>query len=454
MFRLTRLRHWIALLPLVFIGASHAEPAPETAAAMQLLKNRCFSCHNEEKAKGGLVMTTHEKLLKGGDSGAALAPGEPEKSPLITSLAPDADPHMPPKKQLSPAHIATLTAWVKAGAPWDTAALIAPPRPVTLTTLPTNYQPVLALALSPDAKRLAAGCGSELLIYEVGEKELTLLGRASAHPDPIQSLAWSPDGARIATGAFRRVVIWNAQELSAERVLRDELTDRITAARFTPNGERLILADGRIAESGIVRVIDARAGTIQASWPAHADMIADLAISADGKLLATAGADKLVKLWDLATLKETAKIEAHSSQVLAVAFHPDGSQLVTGGADQQLKAWDVKTREQTMQLGRHSAPITGATWVAAGPAIFASTDTGSLLRYSDFKPHTGAQSSDSANERKYDAAADTVLNCLAASADAQRVFAGSHEGRILGWNKDGKLVINHPIRPAAATAAK
>ena len=54
-----------------------------SAEAMQLLKNRCFSCHNEEKAKGGLVMTSHEKLLKGGESGAAVVPGEPEKSAVI-----------------------------------------------------------------------------------------------------------------------------------------------------------------------------------------------------------------------------------------------------------------------------------------------------------------------------------------------------------------------------------
>jgi hypothetical protein len=91
----------VALLSLVGMACA-GEPQPDTAAAMQLLKNRCFSCHNEEKAKGGLVMTAHEKLLKGGDGGAALVPGEPEKSPLITSLAADADPHMPPKKQLSP----------------------------------------------------------------------------------------------------------------------------------------------------------------------------------------------------------------------------------------------------------------------------------------------------------------------------------------------------------------
>lgn len=441
---------WLALIGGLALSSpwGRAENAPE--AAMVLLKNRCFSCHNEQKAKGGLVMNSREALLKGGDNGAALTPGEPDKSPVITSLAADADPHMPPKKQLSPEQIATLTAWVKNGAEWDASALKGKPREVTLAPLPASYHPVLAVALSPDGARLAASCGNDLVLYQVGEKELTFLARASAHPDPIQSIAWSKDGARLATGAFRRVVLWNARELSAERVIRDGLTDRVTSIRFTP--DRLLIADGRIAEEGVLRVADPATGAITAAWTAHADLIQDLAVSPDGKLVATAGADRLVKLWDLAAQKETGRIEGHSSQVLTVAFNADGTQLVTGGADQQLKAWDVKTRDQAMLLGQHKSAVNAAAWVATGPSVFAITDAGSLLRYKDFKPHTGAQSSDSATERRYEAAPITLYS-LAVSANAERVFAGAHDGRILGWNKDGKLTIQVSAQaPASAPA--
>src|SRR5688572_33248307 len=66
---------------------------------MRLLHNNCLSCHNAEKSKGGLQLTSREALLKGGDNGPVVAPGEPQESLIFKVLAPDADPHMPPKKQ-------------------------------------------------------------------------------------------------------------------------------------------------------------------------------------------------------------------------------------------------------------------------------------------------------------------------------------------------------------------
>ena len=426
---------------------------------MRLLKTKCFSCHNEQKQKGGLVMTSRETLLKGGDDGAVAVPGAPEESALITSLDEEADPHMPPKKQLSPAQIETLQQWVKAGAVWDAAALADPPktaRAITIAPPPGSYRPVLAMALSPDGTRLAAGCGNQLIIYDVTEAKFAAIARASAQSDPVQSVAWSGDGKWLATGAFRRVMIWNPESLAVEREIVEGLTDRITALRFLPDGKQLALADGRVAEEGTVRLLETGTGALGASWKAHADTIFDLAVSSDGQLLATAGGDKLVKVWELATRKEIARLEGHVAQVLTLGFSADASQIVTGGADQQLSVWDLKTRERTMKLGTHTAAITGAVWSPAGPAVFAATDAGGLLRYSELKAATGAQSSESANERKFESA-DTALLCLAATANGERVFAGSHDGRVFAWNKDGKIVTKREVvepEPVTAMVAK
>ena len=350
-----------------------AEPPSSTAGAMRLLKTNCFSCHNEEKKKSGLVMTSREALLKGGDNGEAIVAGSPEKSALIAALDADADPHMPPKKQLGDADINTLRRWIADGAPWDAAALKAQPsapRTVALLPLPLAYHPVLALALSPDGTRLAGGWGNQVVLFDAAAKDPVLLDRASAHPDPVQSVAWSADGKHLATGAFRRVVLWNPETLAPEREVTAGLTDRITALRFLPDGKRLVIADGRVTEEGTVRIIDVETGAIQSSWLAHGDTIFDLALSADGKTLATAGGDKLIKIWDLDSHAEIARLEGHVAQVLSIAFNADATQLVTAGADQQLKAWDVKTKERISSLGTHNVAVNAVAWVEGGASGF------------------------------------------------------------------------------------
>jgi hypothetical protein len=61
------------------------------------------------------------------------------------------------------------------------------------------------------------------------------------------------------------------------------------------------------------------------------------------------------------------------------------------------------------------------------------------MRYGDLKAHTGAQSSETGNEKAL-GRSGTSLYCVAARADGTRVFAGSAEGRIVGWDRDGKQV--------------
>ena len=432
-----------------------AESKADAAGAMRVLKANCFSCHNDQKKKGGLVMTSREALMKGGDDGAVLTVGKPEASLLISALAADADPHMPPKKQIAAAQIELLRRWVKEGALWDAAALKdqpSAPRTVSLASLPAAYRPVLALALSPDAKRLAVGCRNEVVLYDVTGKEPAVVARGSAHLDPVQSIAWSPDGKRIATGAFRRIVLWNGESLAQEREITGGLSDRIAALRFLPDGKQLLAADGRVSEEGTVRIIEAATGAIAASWVAHSDTIFDLALSRDGKLLATAGGDRLVKIWDVATRKETARFEGHTAQVLAVAFDEKATQLISGGADQQLKLWDVKTRERINSLGRHTSAVTSLEWVQGGPTIFAATDGGDAQRYTELQAHNGTQSSGSAKERLLEGAG-SALHCITASADGEHVFAGTQDGRLLAWDKAGKLTSTIEVR-ATKTAVK
>jgi WD40 repeat protein len=289
------------------------------------------------------------------------------------------------------------------------------------------------------------------VIYDTTDAKLPILARGSAHPEPVESIAWTPDGKRLATGAYRRVVLWDADVLEAEARVAVGLTGRIAAIRFI-DSSTLAVADGQVAEEGTIRLVDANCGSVVESWVAHSDSIFDLAVTSDGGRLASAGGDKLVKIWDLQTRTEIARLEGHQSQVLTVRFDTTGERLLTGGADQQLKVWSVKTKDRIMTLGKHSAAINGAVWIEAGPAVLAITDAGGAVRYTDLKEHSGTEGSSSGTERKLESA-DTPLYCMAATAAGDRIFAGSHDGRIFVWDKDGKLTNKLETNASAVTVS-
>jgi len=106
-------------------GTASAAPAPEQieffeAKIRPLFADHCYSCHSaKEKIKGGLRLDAPAAMLKGGDSGPAIVPRDPDASLLIKAVRyTDEDLQMPPKdKKLAANQIALLEAWVKMGAP-------------------------------------------------------------------------------------------------------------------------------------------------------------------------------------------------------------------------------------------------------------------------------------------------------------------------------------------------
>ncbi len=117
-----------AMLPAS--GGQGTKPAPpKTQAAPQdieffetkvrpLLFEKCFGCHGKAQQQGGLRLDTLAATLHGGGSGAALVPGNPEKSLLVKAIHYDGALKMPPAGKLKPEEIAALTEWIKRGAIW------------------------------------------------------------------------------------------------------------------------------------------------------------------------------------------------------------------------------------------------------------------------------------------------------------------------------------------------
>jgi cytochrome c553 len=90
-----------------------------------VLVDNCYNCHSANtNAKGGLRVDDRNGLLHGGNSGAAVIPGQPDKSLLIKAVQyKDDNLQMPPKKQLSAEQVADLTTWINDGAAWPAVAV-------------------------------------------------------------------------------------------------------------------------------------------------------------------------------------------------------------------------------------------------------------------------------------------------------------------------------------------
>src|SRR5882672_2714086 len=124
-------------LLLIVLAALAADEVPAAASSQDpagieffeknvrpILVDRCHSCHSATaaKLKGGLRLDSLEAALKGGDSGPALVPGQPDKSPLVEAVSyRNVELKMPPKGRLPAKEIADLTEWVRRGAPWPKA---------------------------------------------------------------------------------------------------------------------------------------------------------------------------------------------------------------------------------------------------------------------------------------------------------------------------------------------
>jgi hypothetical protein len=90
-----------------------------------LLEKKCWKCHDQSKAKGGLQLDTPAGVARGGDSGAIIVKGDPSKSLLIQAVRHSGEIKMP-EQQLTATEINVLVDWVKNGAIWPESDLKAP----------------------------------------------------------------------------------------------------------------------------------------------------------------------------------------------------------------------------------------------------------------------------------------------------------------------------------------
>src|SRR5262245_36836107 len=121
-----RLSLWL-VLAAGLSATARADDGFFAAKVRPVLAGTCVRCHGGAKTKGGLRLDSRDALLKGGEHGPAIVPGDPDKSLLVQAVRHAHDEiKMPPDKRLPDGVVNDLAAWVKDGAAWPKGVAVAP----------------------------------------------------------------------------------------------------------------------------------------------------------------------------------------------------------------------------------------------------------------------------------------------------------------------------------------
>ncbi len=378
----------LAVLTSSIIAASFASAADKVTYDDQVLpifRNTCNNCHNPDKKKAGLDLTTYQATLQGSENGKVLASGNPANSLLLKCVKQTEDPKMPPKgDKLSDADIAVIEKWIagqllenatgKAVAAADNKVSVAvvsltkpdgpPPMPGDLSIEPVlrtkTTNAVTALAVSPWAPVVAIGGQKQILLYHTETFEpLGVLPFPEGFPSIIR---FSRNGQLLLTGGgyggkSGKVVLWDIKTGDRIATLGNE-ADQVLAADLSPD-QQFVAVGGPLK---LVKIYATKNGKLVASMKKHTDWVTAIAYSPDGKFLASADRNGGIQVWEGSTGKEFNSLPGHKAMVTGLAFMP--GVLASSSEDGKVALWDVKEGKEIRSWTAHNG---GAEWVDFTP---------------------------------------------------------------------------------------
>jgi hypothetical protein len=472
-------------LILLFVAPAtlHAQPPPAKAAApvsfindvAPILKESCYGCHGVKNPKGRLDMTKFETFRKGGTKDEPFVPGKPEDSYILDVLKATDKTRMPPKESgsaLPKEKIAVLERWIKEGAKLDDNIN---PKADLLKELRARWVPPVPKSTYP-------------------------------YPVQITSLVFTPDNQKLVISGHHELTVWDVNTAKLEKRIYTR-TRRAMAMLFLPDG-KLAVAGGRPNEEGDVRIYDLNGGTPKTeNGVAILDGVNDkgvmlkqlveaddevtcLALSADGKKLASGGCDRIVNVWDISEGAANAKLEQsfenHADWVYGVAFDPEGKHLFTCSRDKMAKVWDLTAKESVVTFQDHQAGLNGIAVKADGKQGFSVGEDNQLRSWNVAGEQAGKQVKVLGNHAKpilklavhptkpllATASADATVKlwnpdsgaalktltghtdwvfAVTISPDANLVASGTYNGEVKVWKvADGSVVKSFIASPGAA----
>ncbi|GAB7188345.1 WD40 repeat [Kitasatospora sp. Ki12] len=256
---------------------------------------------------------------------------------------------------------------------WDVAG--PAPRLVTVTA-PTG-RAVTALAFDRAGRTLvSAGADGSLRVYSAVDGS----PRASAGiGDEPTAVALSPDGSLLAAATADGRLLTGAPDGSPLRPRRHDDKDRVLSLAFLGDGAELAFAhDSQYVH--LLAVADP-ADEVRQSPFRHDDLVRRIAVSADGRQLATTGNDRLVHVWDTRTGRrlDVGEHPVGDDTVQALAFTPDGRAVAGVGRGGRLRLWNPAAASAPATVTGPGQSLEALAFLPDGRALVGGDDGAAAL---------------------------------------------------------------------------
>ncbi|MFY7818336.1 MAG: c-type cytochrome domain-containing protein [Akkermansiaceae bacterium] len=373
-----------------------------------IFEQSCLNCHNPDKTKGGLDLSSYTNTLKGGSGGKIVEPNDTGSS-LLTSVMRSGELKMPPEGDaISPAQIATIKAWIEGGLlenknssaraakkPAFQAGLGSaagkkpdgpPPMPQHLLLEPvvtvTRGSAIHAMTASPWAPLLAISSLRQVIL--VHSDTLELVGIIPFPEGEPVSLTFTPDaryliiGGGIAgkSGTTVTVDVTNGQRvLSAAKEF-----DTVLCSDIRPGFD--IVATG--SPSRLVKLWNTQSQELVKSIKKHTDWVTSLDISPDGILLATGDRNGGVLVWEADSGGDFHSLRAHQAAITRAVFRADSNLLGTASEDGTIRMWEMNGGTEVKKIDAHPGGVRGFDWTRDGSFVSAGRDRKVRLWKPDF----------------------------------------------------------------------
>jgi len=436
------LKGWCAQLPVLIAAfamfallaiAASADPPDYGKEIRPIFTKYCLGCHNAQESEGGLRMHSLAALRLGGETGKSVEAGSLEGSLLWQRIRGTVEPKMPPADmpQLTEGDIDSIGRWIADGAKGDDRDLPLEQRLPTSTSQRafSGPSPITAAIQVPNTDLLLLGRhgGLDILQGQLrSQLELPIVGK-------VTQIRSSPDGRWLAVasglpGIGGRVLVIDAASVSSTKgrpsVRRtiNAHNDIITSAVISPNSQYL-------ATAGYDRAIhlwDLASGDLVRSFLGHNGAVYDLDFDASGEVLASASADETVKIWSVATGQRLDTLGQPESEQYAVRFDPSGNKIIAVGADRRLRVWRLLSKDKPTvspmeaSIFAHEAPIVLMAISRDGNWIATAAEDRTIKRW-----HTGDWQTTGLIDKL-----DDVATSLQWSADGNTLWTTSLAGDI------------------------